>query len=39
MLFIDALLVELIERNYTHRGLQNLQCKVSSQLTAFQDVI
>ena len=34
-LFIDALLVELIERNYTHRACET-QCKVSSQLTSFQ---
>jgi len=34
-LFIDVLLVELIERNYTHRACET-QCKVSLPLTAFQ---
>ena len=34
-LFVDVLLVGLIERNYTHRVCET-QCKVSSLLTSFQ---
>ena len=34
-LFVDVLLAELIERNYTHRVFET-QCKVSLLLMAFQ---
>jgi len=34
-LFVDVLLAELIERNYTHRACET-QCKVSLLLTALQ---
>jgi hypothetical protein len=34
MLFVDVLLVELIERNYTHRVCET-HCKVSLLLTDF----